>query len=432
MNNMKNYNNIHFIFIIAALVLNFIVSLPVTATEKRPMVAISPIKSLNSTYSYVGPAITQMLITRLSSEGIDTFLIQDTKKQTEAIQLSDFLITGVIKKSSKTFDAEISLKEPKNGDILKKWPMKAISLDALAQDIALFSAKLSDTIKHAEDILVTHASDTALSSEAESNDEFVQARIHPDKLIRERLEKDKEKELEQQARQEAIIKQQEKIALKTRKEVPEQWEDPLPDVYDPDADEEPAPVEIPQVTETKIVTQAPEKQSSSKNWYSMLWPFGKKKDLDKTKKWEKEREKLNAKKKSKKKIPQLIAKNQLPYPPPPEIKLDIPAPVPLDQALKKIDQIKVKNIEIQKDKSWYSMLWPWSQNNSYERETYKVSKTAHANSSQNIQARANTFAVKEGLKEIEQIRSQSSTTEGNMESGSSKPEHFDGPIWQWY
>jgi len=48
---------------------------------KKPMVAITPIESAERDYSYVGSAVTQMLVTRLSSEGIDSFIVEDPDKQ---------------------------------------------------------------------------------------------------------------------------------------------------------------------------------------------------------------------------------------------------------------------------------------------------------------------------------------------------------------
>ncbi len=342
---------------------------PCMAALKRPMVALLPIKSVDKTYSYVGPALTQMLDTRLASEGIDSFIVSSAKDQSDTVKLADFVVTGKVQRDETTFNAKILLKEPGNGEVLKTWDLKAVSLDMLAQNVALFSVKLADTIKHAEDILIQSPEEVGVNGNnqggTQASDEFAMARMHPDILVREQLVKDeeKERELEQQKAQEQ--KRLEEQRIQAQKKEPEEWF-PLPDVYDPETDEPPKaePEEIGEanVTSGDVVQATTEKatEQDDKHWYSKLWPFGKK-EKEQRPSWEKEREKLRAEQKRHEHVAKVVPADALPYPPPPKIQFDIPEPVPVDEALRKIDQIYVTKPVPKEEKGWLSKLWPWEE-----------------------------------------------------------------------
>ena len=344
---------------------------PCLASAKRPLVAILQIKSPDAGYSYVGPAITQMLETRLSSEGIDTFVVQESGQGSEAVELADFLITGLIEKGDRTFDAEIVLKDPGNGEKLKSWALKAVNLDVLAQDTGLLSVKLAETIKHAEDILKT-PDESQVAENAQSgqvSDEFQMARLHPDKLVREQLVQDQEREKELERQKSAEERKRTELLRAQEKKNDETNWFPLPDVYDSDTDEPPeeeaeGQPETPgatslssQADETPEAVSQPGERENNKSWLSSLWPFGDGEEPEES--WEKERDELKREQESNKQEAKVVPEEQLPYPPPPEINFDVPEPVPLDQALAKVDEIYVEKPAPKEEESWFSWLWPW-------------------------------------------------------------------------
>ncbi len=361
-----------FIFVLLVLCGLTIRTEPARADVKRPLVAIEQIKSPDGNYGYVGPAVTRMLETRLSSEGIDTFIVQNTQQGAEAESLADFLVTGTVSKTDRTFDAQIVLKDPSSSETLKSWNLKAVNLDVLAQDTSLLSVKLAETIKHAEDIL--NAPEESQASEnaqpGEISDEFQMARLHPDKLVREQLVQDeeREKELERQKSAEER-KRTEQLQAQEKKRDETDWF-PLPDVYDKDSDEPPeeetaaqsdnSPSGSPEglASEESGAPATVEWEEEKKSWFSWLWPFG---GSDKSKEsWEEEREKIKTQESEKERKARVVPEDKLPYPPPPEIKFNIPEPVPLDQAMAKAEKMYVQKPAEIKEKGWFSWLWPWS------------------------------------------------------------------------
>ncbi len=344
---------------------------------RRPMVAILPLESPGGSMSYVGPAVTQMLDTRLASEGIDTFIVPSAGNQTEAVSLADFMVDGKITEDNNIFDAEIALKKPSGGEVLKVWHLKAVSLDALAQNAALFSVKLADTIKHAEQVLIPLSGEGGAaenSADADlSKDDFAMARLHPDKLVREQLKQDEEKELEAQRQKTEEQRQQEQqLALKNKKSDDENWF-PLPDVYDADTDE-------PAEPETEAEVPAPEEANASagsvsastgqaqdkKSWFSRLWPFGSDKNAEQES-WKKERAKLEENEAETGREAKVVPEDDVPYPPPRQVKFEIPEPVPLDEALARVDKMYAgSKPQPEEDEGWFSWLWPWGSKESSE------------------------------------------------------------------
>ena len=373
---------------------------------KKPMVAIIPIESADQRYSYVGSAVTEMLVTRLSSEGIDSFIIGDPDKQKVAVELADFLLTGSIDRSDNVFDAKLFLKEPGKGEILKEWNIMSATLDSFAQETALFSAKLSDTIKHAEEVLIKNSAEGSVSSNPskdglELDNDFAVARMHPDKLVRIQLEGQAEEhrqdKLAEQMRQ---LRQQQDVLDRSKKGTPEQW-DPLPDVYNPATDEEPV---------YKEETAGPEKaggisrQAGSSRW--SLWPFSHEGKRDNMKPGSSNNDVHG--------ISNVVADNRLPYPPPPNINFHVPEPVPLEEALKKIEPIQTDRSGGRKDNGWFSWLWPQEQEPEIagQKQASLTKPEGHE-----ISAGEEEKAGPEGIEKP---------------SVPERPTHFDGPIWQWY
>ena len=336
------------------------------ASLKRPMVAISSIKSLDSRYSYVGPAMTQMLETRLASEGIDTFSLSGEGIDSDAAKLSDFIVTGQVIREDNAFDVKIYLKDPGTGEILKAWQLKAVSLEVLAQDVGLFSVKLADTIKNAEDILKNRPESSRAGNSGQTDmvsDEFLMARMHPDKLVREQLEKDQEKEREQEKERRLELKKEQK-QRQQRTESAEEWASPVYDVYDPESDDIPNPQAEQEANSSLSLNPEPIAQdmsgedSKETSWYSFLWPFGQDHDQEQEG-WEKEKKKLDEERAAGQEAPKVVQENRLPYPPPPHEDFHIPSPVPVNEAVAKAEKMYAQQPVKPKEEGWFSWLWPW-------------------------------------------------------------------------
>jgi len=486
--------------------------MPVSAsyaeTTKNPLVAIEPIRCDSPSQAYVGKALSEMLITRLSSEDIDTVLVGRDKAS--VVELSDFVLSGRVNGNGGRFEAKFQLKSPKSEKVVKEWSLVAPNLGMLAQKASLLSAKMADTIKHTGEVLVadTVSSFATLagpgSKKIKTNDEFEMARLHPDILVRERLEKDEEREIRQQKagrssggnRPVATSEDDSYMPLPdvydAGDDVPEgeiqgdqgpksasmkkEEEDdssffPLPDVYDPDDDEN--AVDAPKKEPVNTVAEAassekhPENASGSsaeakkekKSWYSWLWPFGGKEEKNKVPSVSQAKETRLQKEREDKEPVVVSASEKLPVPAPPQVEFNIPEPVPLDQALSQIENIKVEKKE---ERGWLSWIWPWG--NHEEEQVVKTASTTvpkqgvqqppesglHSfDSGAEIEALRRHLEMQRGLKEeVSPSDAGSSSTEQpspSVESGQevengpastgespkATPEQVQGPIWQW-
>ncbi len=369
-------------------------------TTKTPLVAMEPIKS---NVDYIGKALTNMFLTRLTSEGIDTVTVKGGQESEPVLELADFLFTGNVIDKGGHVEASFQLKSPKDGSLIKDWKLRAPSLDILARDASLLSAKVSDTIKHSGQVLVSDvasgfaALDGPGSKKIATDDEFQMARLHPDILVREKLEKDEEREIEAQKKglspssseasseedyytplpdvyntTDDISAKEQAQYEKERQEAQGQAEEeedydsymPIPDVYNPESDED--------ASERKPAPAAPsladkgDKQHSSakkgKSWYSWLWPFGKEKE-DENKELVSQAKKTRLKKEQEDREPVVVSsKDKLPIPPPPKVDFNVPEPVPLDKALSEIEDFKVERKKVKR--SWLSRLWPFGEEES--------------------------------------------------------------------
>ena len=390
----------------------FLLLMPVVSAHaqvsKNPLVAVEPVKCDSSSQAYIGKALSQMLITRLSSEDIDAVLVG--KEKTSVVELADFVLSGTVSKMENGFGASFWLKSPKNGKTIKSWDLVASDLGMLAKKTSLLSAKMADAIKHTGEVLVadTVSNFATLagpgSKKIEANDEFAMARLHPDILVRERLEKDEEREIRQQKRAAQQTGRSGSVSTgeddsymplpdvyDAGDDVPEgemtgdpgnrtasvkkEEEDessffPLPDVYDPDDDEDAVetPKKVPVKNETQITSAGDKKEGSSYStgtaekekgsWYSWLWPFGSKEKKNQVPSVSQAKETRLQKEKEDKEPVVVSSKEKIPVPPPPKVEFSIPEPVPLDKALGQIENIKV---ERKKEKGWLSRLWPWGE-----------------------------------------------------------------------
>ena len=487
--------------------------MPVSAsnaeTTKNPLVAIEAIRCDSTSQAYVGKALSEMLITRLSSEDIDTVLVGRDKAS--VVELSDFVLSGRVKGKGGRFEAEFQLKSPKTGKVVKEWTLVAPSLGMLAQKASLLSAKMADTIKHTGEVLVadTVSNFATLagpgSKKIKTNDEFEMARLHPDILVRERLEKDEEREIRQQKAgrssggnhpvatseddsymplpdvydagddvSEGEIQggQESKSASMKKEEEDDSSFFPLPDVYDPDDDEnavdapkkEPVNTVAEAASSEKHPENAPgssaEAKKENESWYSWLWPFGGKEEKNKVPSVSQAKETRLQKEREDKEPVVVSAGEKLPVPAPPQVEFNIPEPVPLDQALSQIENIKVEKKE---ERGWLSWIWPWG--NHEEEQVVKTASTAvpkqggvqqppesglHSfDSGAEIEALRRHLEMQRGSKEeVSPSDAGSSSTEQpspSVESGqevengpastgeSPKATHeqVQGPIWQW-
>ena len=357
------------------LFLFFFTNTPFILASKKPMVAIRPIKCESQKYGYLGKAITEMLITRLSSEGIDSFVILDKDKEKEVLEVSDFLVEGVIHEKEKALNAEFILKKPDTGRLLKRWKIISPNLESLARETSLFTAKLSDNIKNAEDVLGTFsdfAETTQKNSQSPMKDEFQMARMHPDVLVRENLERDEAKEIEKENKR---IQEEKKLQeeQETSEAVEEDDENfmPIPDVYNPEDDE------MPEERPVKKVNKAQKDQdeasiqnesSGEKSWYSWLWPFGSSKEKEEAP----EPKAHQLKKDENKKVVVVKETSALPLPPPPKIDFNIPEPISKEEFYEEISKVEVEQRKEKKGRNWLSWLWPFGADEEVFPEPEKV------------------------------------------------------------
>ncbi len=490
-----------------ALLIGFLIPLGDScASSKTPLVAMETVVSEPSSINYVGKALSKMLLTRLSSEGIDTVLVEGSTRS-GLKSVADFVITGKVVKAMNHYEASFELRSPRDGTVIKRWDLKAPTLDMLAKDAALLSAKISDTVKDTGQVLVANTvSDfSALSvpdsKKVKTDDEFALARLHPDILVREKLEKDELEEIEQQrrrsgtsstVRKEGEVENDSFMPLpdvydvgddapedqnlendsgspKTASVSSEDEDDssfmPIPDVYDPDDDED--AIEKPKTEEASSGVQKHEGHGSKGaeadkpnkegkgNWYSWLWPFGNDKQNKGGAQLVSQAKETRLQKQESDKEPVVISSSQkLPVPPPPRVSFEIPEPVPLDEALSKIENIKV---EKKKEKGWFSWLWPWTEEEPevVQQQSFvsRDGSNGHAVAKQDgglqtldAGSQPDTIRNRTGMETDQpdsatQIQSTSTPDMNSREqqegvsvpdsAQTKRPERVDRPIWQW-
>ena len=479
------------------------------ATSKTPLVAMEPLVSEPASINYVGKALSKMFLTRLSSEGIDTVLVGGAA-DSDLMSVADFVITGKVVKVSDHYEASFELKSPKDGTIIKQWNLKASNLGVLAKDAALLSAKISDTVKNTGEVLVANTvSDFAAlagpdSKKIKASDEFALARLHPDILVREKLEKDELKEIEQQRKKigtsRTVRRQGEDVEGDSFMPLPdvydvgddapedqnveneqgspksasvssEEDEDdssfmPIPDVYDPDDDEDavekPKSVEISsgmhkhEELKSKGAGEDKSNKKGKGSWYSWLWPFGNNNQNDSEAKLVSQAKETRLQKEESDKEPIVISSTQkLPVPPPPNVRFEIPEPVPLDEALSKIENIKVERKE---EKGWFSRLWPWTEEESGEVIQQRAFVSQGGSKGQAVAKQEESLQTFDSGSQINAIRRHMGMETGQphstmqiqppstpdvnpkgQEEGATitdsgqikRSEQVEGPIWQW-
>lgn len=483
-----------------------LVSQGLCANQQNPLVVLEPIEANSSDVSYVGEALTRMLQTRLSSEGIDTVLFKKGQKDEQVISVADFILAGRVSKRANHFEALFELRLPKDNTLLKKWELRAPALGILAKDASLLSAKISDAIKNADELMVSNKASELVTNDVGSkkiktDDEFAMARLHPDILVREKLEKDEIQEIEQQRRrqgggvspaggvnsgydsesfmpipdvydvsddvsEEELAKQKQMEEVAKASGVSDEEEDdssfmPVPDVYDPDDDED--AVEKPKTKVNTVQTDKNVKvgqsyqpsqagvsshQSSGEkggSWYSWLWPFGHKDEQQQMVSQAKET-RLQKENEEKDKEPVVVSSPEnLPVPRPPVVQFDIPDPVPLDEALEKIENIKV---EKKRDRGWFSWLWPWDEDDTEIEMNQSSALTSVPEKNLEVRQEPSLHTFDSGSKVdagkdldagTQAAPSGSLSGTGSVEEDtSSLPKNIDtqkdldtGPIWQW-
>ncbi len=389
----------------------------VSASTKNPMVVFEPVHCDSGSIDYVGKAITRMLVTRLSSEGIDTIVPNDNSEMAKVSEVADFVITGTCSQKGQIYESSFQLRSPKENKVIRSWNLRDQNLGVMARNVSLLSAKMADVIKNSGQLLISDTGSNILpfssndSKKVKMDDEFKMARMHPDILVRQRLEKDEEREISQQRKDQSGSEpsygktapdnddsymplpdvydegddytkgdeKQEKVATGTTKKDVDGYDSffPVPDVYDPGDDEGPTQKEMDTVKADQRdgglkyqgtpsgLEMANQGSKEQNHWYSRLWPFGKDKDekgvtLSQAKETRLQKEKAEADKNT------VVVQDgaKLPIPPPPQVDFNIPEPVPLDQALSKI-----KNIQVEKrnKRGWFSWLWPWGEEEAPER-----------------------------------------------------------------
>ena len=410
----------------------------------KPLVALMPIEASGAN-SFVGKALTQMLVTRLSSEGIDCFIL-NRDKNTTSLELADFLVSGKVEKSGKIFTTFMTLKEPKSGKVLKKWELRSQNLEALARDISLFSAKLADSIKNTGDVLNTFSSMANLVEQGEGKkikNDFEMARMHPDVLVRENLEKDEAKEIEQERKRQEEEKIREKEQEKMAQESDDESWMPIPDPYNIEDDED-TPPKLDPIPRSSDKDNIEENKGSKKSWYSWLWPFG---SSEEEKEEKRKKELLVAKapelNKGNKEAPKIIKSNEVPIPPPPKVDFNIPEPVSMDEVYKKLEKISIEEKKEKDKSSWYSWLWPFGGDdedidvniNLEEKEPAKPESKMAASSEVKSVMGSFSKEINKNTPEENYQNVKEETEKLNIkgkEIPPEKPTQLDSPIWQWH
>ena len=316
---------------------------------------------------YLGQALTEMIKIRLESQGIDVIQLDqaDQEKMAALASIADLLMTGRIQEENGVVDLEVDLlrlggSEQLEGAAarpLKVWHVKSQDLGMLAQKTSLLSGQIADAVRSSHELMLAEA-EKARKAEAgedeaspEEEGDLELARMHPDRLVRERLAMDQEKE-----RQRAI--EEAKKGAKEMKEDTRYW-DPLPSPYYSENEELLEQDYHPEPIGGKEEQQ--EGQEGSGSWWSRLWPWG----GDEKEAAEGEQsstyEAVNASEVDLEDVeeahqPLVVPRDKLPVPPPKPVDFTIPEPQSVDEVLRSATLVKRDK---KKEEKWYSFLIPW-------------------------------------------------------------------------
>ena len=177
-------------FAILLFLVFFTMVLPARHAEATlPKVAVMPLDiSEAGRLSYTGPAVQQMLISRLASENLDVISVE-SMRDTGA----DYKITGkVIAEPGNRVRVDIFLSSPESDEPVASWEIKPDSLGNLVTETGRYSIVIAQKIQDIENQKAILAGFNSTSSDIEDSDKPIiddeqlrMARMHPDLVYRE-------------------------------------------------------------------------------------------------------------------------------------------------------------------------------------------------------------------------------------------------------
>ena len=167
-----------------------------SAMAALPTVAVMPLDTSEAgRLAYTGPAVQQMLISRLASEKLDVIPARQASDTalTDEESSADFTITGkIIAESQDNIRVDLVLHSRGNESPAASWEIKPASLGSLVKETGKYSIIIAQKISNIENQKTILSAFNETSSSVEESDQPIidneqlrLARIHPDKLYRE-------------------------------------------------------------------------------------------------------------------------------------------------------------------------------------------------------------------------------------------------------
>lgn len=170
------------------------------ATAGKPSVTVLSLDTSDAgDFSYAGPAVRQMLISRLASEKLRIILpdaakkspVQD-KKNRQGLD-ADYIVAGkIIAGTGNKIIVHLELKTPISDTPVAQWDIKPGSISGLIPETGRYSIDIAQAINDQADHKAIFTDFSGISDNVEKNDkpliknkELKLARMHPDRLYRE-------------------------------------------------------------------------------------------------------------------------------------------------------------------------------------------------------------------------------------------------------
>ncbi len=178
---------------ITSLTLLILMIFPSYASATKPMVAVLPLDTSRAgDLAFTGPAIQQMLISRLASEELDVMPAGSLHSSINASR-ADYMVTGrVVKEPGDRVKVELELKSRGSQSPVEAWEIRPASIGSLVTETGRYSILIAQKISDIENQKTILSSFNDTSNNVQSSDEPLMedeqlklSRIHPDLLYRE-------------------------------------------------------------------------------------------------------------------------------------------------------------------------------------------------------------------------------------------------------
>jgi len=166
---------------------------PTCASAAKPVVAVLPLDTSQAgNLAFTGPAIQQMLISRLASEELDVMPAGAIHSLRDASK-ADYMVTGqVVRDPGNRIKVELELKSHGSQSPVEAWEIKPASIGSLVTETGRYSILIAQKISDIENQKTILSSLHDTSSNVQNSDESLMedeqlklSRIHPDLLYRE-------------------------------------------------------------------------------------------------------------------------------------------------------------------------------------------------------------------------------------------------------